>query len=168
MGKKKSPRRQGRQRAFQVLYGCSFSPETDMSHVDKTFRNFLVQEEGSATAANDFAWELIQGVLENRDDLDRIITAYSKNWRLERIAKIELTILRVAVYEMLYREDVPVKVAVNEGIELSKKFGDSNSKRFVNGILDGLLRAVESGKTFSDLVGEARKEVAPEHEIQKG
>ncbi len=157
MGKKKSPRRQGRERAFQVLYGCSFSPETDMSHVEKTFQNFLVHEQGTPTAANDFAWELIQGVLEHRQDLDGVITSYSKNWRLERIAKIELTILRVAVYEMLYREDVPVKVAVNEGIELSKKFGDSNSKRFVNGILDGLLRAVESGKTLDVLLAEARK-----------
>ena len=96
-------------------------------------------------------------MLEHRQDLDGVITSYSKNWRLERIAKIELTILRVAVYEMLYREDVPVKVAVNEGIELSKKFGDSNSKRFVNGILDGLLRAVESGKTLDVLLAEARK-----------
>ena len=155
MGKKKSPRRQGRERAFQVLYGCTFSSETDMGHVDKTFRNFLVQQQGTSTAANDFAWELIQGVLQSKEDLDRIITSYSKNWRLERIAKIELTILRVAVFEMLYREDVPVKVAVNEGIELSKKFGDSNSKRFVNGILDGLLRAVESGKTLDVLLAEA-------------
>jgi len=79
-------------------------------------------------------------LLEHAQEIDRCIQNYSKNWRLERIAKVELTVLRLAVYEMLHHRDVPPKVAINEGIELSKTFGDPKSGRFVNGILDGIAR----------------------------
>lgn len=72
--------------------------------------------------------------------MDRIIADHSKNWRLKRIARVELTILRLAAYELLFASDVPLKVAINEGIELSKTYGDPKSRGFVNGILDGIAR----------------------------
>ncbi len=95
---------------------------------------------------NTFAWSIIHGVWENLDDLDDIISQYSRNWKLKRIAKIELTILRLSVYEMRYCQDMPLKVAINEGVELAKKFGDGNSRNFVNGILDAVGKDIKNGK----------------------
>jgi len=145
---KKSPRRQGRERAFQVLFGCNFSPEPQKECVQKTFENFVrVRERGPRSElANSFAWGLISGVVDNMVELDEVIMGFSQNWRLDRIARIELTVLRVALYEMLYRHDIPVKVAINEGIELSKKFGDDKSSRFVNGILDAAAEKIRTGQ----------------------
>ncbi len=91
------------------------------------------------TPGEAFALELIGGVLEALPQLDGMIAAHCKNWRLQRIAKVELTVLRLSLFELLYREDVPDKVAINEGIELAKKFGDQRSGGFVNGILDAIV-----------------------------
>jgi N utilization substance protein B len=96
--------------------------------------------------ANSFAWGIISGVVDNMEDLDEVIMGFSENWRLDRIARIELTILRLSLFEMLYRRDIPVKVGINEGIELSKKFGDEKSSRFVNGILDAAAEKIRTGE----------------------
>lgn len=93
-----------------------------------------------------FAWDLAYGVWSKQEELDRIIASLSQHWRIERIAKIELTILRLALFEILHRPDIPVKVAINEAIELAKQFGDENSRGFVNGILDAAAKAVEHGE----------------------
>ncbi|MCF8030511.1 MAG: transcription antitermination factor NusB [Desulfohalobiaceae bacterium] len=145
---KKSPRRQGRERAFQVLFGCNFSPATQKECVRRTFQNFVkVRDSGSRSKlVNSFAWGIISGVVDNMEDLDEVIMGFSENWRLDRIARIELTILRLSLFEMLYRPDIPVKVGINEGIELSKKFGDEKSSRFVNGILDAAAEKIRTGE----------------------
>lgn len=90
--------------------------------------------------------ELLRGVLENSEEINRLIGSYSRHWRLERIAKIELGILRLAIYEMVYRPDIPLKVSINEAVELSKMFGDENSKGFINGILDAVAQSVRKGE----------------------
>lgn len=97
-------------------------------------------------APQGFAWELVEGVWTHRKALDEHLAAFSQNWRIERMGKVEITLLRLALYEMLFREDIPAKVAINEAIELSKQFGDDGSRGFVNGILDAAAKAVESGK----------------------
>jgi N utilization substance protein B len=142
--KNQSSRRQGREQALQVLYSSNFQLRPDLDQARQTF-NTLLGQQGMDQTGQGFAWELIQGVLEQQDRLDKIIAEFSKNWRLERIAKIELTVMRLALYEMLYRQDVPLKVAINEGIELSKKFGDGKSGRFVNGILDAIAKQIRQG-----------------------
>ena len=145
---KKSPRRQGRERAFQVLFGWNFFPNPHKESVRTTFENFVqVRENGPRSElANSFAWGLVSGVVDNLEELDEVIMGFSRNWRLDRIARIELTILRLALYEMLYRHDIPMKVGINEGIELSKKFGDEKSSRFVNGILDAAAERIRTGQ----------------------
>lgn len=145
---KKSPRRLGRERALQILFGCSFAPASRKECVLRTFDNFVRGTEAGKRnrQANSFAWELICGVVENMQDLDQIIRRFSQNWRLDRIAPMELAVLRLSLYEMLYRHDIPLKVAINEGIELSKKFGDDKSGRFVNGILDAAASKINSGE----------------------
>ncbi len=93
-----------------------------------------------------FSWDLASGVWSKQEELDQIIAKLSQHWRIERIGRIELTILRLALFEILHRPDVPVKVAINEAIELAKQFGDENSRGFVNGILDAAAKALENGE----------------------
>ncbi|MFW6415328.1 MAG: transcription antitermination factor NusB [Thermodesulfobacteriota bacterium] len=147
-------RHKARERAFQILYGWSFSRNREQDHIQRTFDNFAGEQFEDNQEANEYAWQLICGVERELQTLDRIIAAHSRNWRLERIAKVEITILRLSLYEMLFGSDVPVKVAINEGIELSKKFGDRKSNKFVNGILDAIGRKWKEHESLSILKGE--------------
>jgi transcription antitermination protein NusB len=83
---------------------------------------------------------LLSGVIREQEKLDRFIVTASDNWKLSRITYVDKNILRVAIYEMLYSSDVPPKVAIDEALELAKKFGAEDSKDFINGILDRVLR----------------------------
>ncbi len=131
-------RRRGRATALQALFGSLFAPLDQQPNTRQTLEHFIAIGHFTDPKANAFARDLIDGVLGHIEQIDRCIRSSSKNWRLERIAKVELTVLRLAVYEMLHQEDVPLKVAINEGIELSKTFGDPKSGPFINGILDGI------------------------------
>lgn len=148
VGPKKAPRRAERSLAFQVLYSLTFTPATTIQEVVKTFRKAPEQGEPSDKSAEPagFAWELVEGVWANMVEIDGHLSSFSQNWRIERMGKVEITLLRLALYEILFRQDVPPKVAINEAIELSKQFGDDGSRGFVNGILDAAAKAVEAGK----------------------
>ncbi|MBR4742076.1 MAG: transcription antitermination factor NusB, partial [Desulfovibrio sp.] len=87
-----------------------------------------------------FAWELVRGVFTFREKIDATISKYSQNWRLERIGHIELTLLRLAVFELLFHKETPPKVVINEALELSTSFGTLQSKKFINGILDAAIK----------------------------
>ncbi len=89
---------------------------------------------------------LTDGVRTYRSDLDKIIECYSSNWKVRRMACVDRNILRVAVFELLYCEDIPAKVSINEAIDIAKKFGASESGAFINGILDSIRLALESGR----------------------
>jgi len=86
--------------------------------------------------ADDFIKRLVQGVLEHCPELDRLIEEYSEHWRLDRIDMIDRNILRMALFELLYCEEIPPKVTINEAIDLGKRFGSEDSGSFINGILD--------------------------------
>jgi N utilization substance protein B len=160
---KKGGRRSGRRRAFEVLYGLCFAPPEGgdtaravalapeaRQEQDQDTPPEPPDAEPDADARDsgreEFARALVAGVWARRDDLDQTINRFSQHWKLARIARVELTILRVALYEMLYLDDIPLKVAINEAVELAKRYGDDNSKNFVNGILDAVARAVEHGE----------------------
>ena len=83
-----------------------------------------------------FADPLIYGALEHRDEADEIIRTHAKNWELHRIAAVDRNILRLAIYEMLHRDDIPPVVSINEAVDIAKKFSTQDSGKFVNGILD--------------------------------
>ncbi|QGY39915.1 transcription antitermination factor NusB [Pseudodesulfovibrio cashew] len=145
-GKKKGNRpgirRVGRTLAFQVLYSTHFVDKNNPVDLQVRFdQNPLVLEQESETA-RDFAYALVKGVEENLDAVDKAIQANSQNWKIERIAMVELSILRLSLYEMMFT-DIPVKAAINEAIELSKTFGDEKSRSFVNGILDGAAKTIK-------------------------
>lgn len=130
--------------AFQVLYALNFVPDPDS--LKKTYAIFQNESSSVRWGEDSFSWSLVYGVWKNFDDLNSIIASYSQNWKIQRIAKIEITILRLAVYEMRYCPDIPLKVAINEGIELAKIFGDDSSRNFVNGILDAVAKDIKNGK----------------------
>ncbi len=88
----------------------------------------------------------MEGVWSEQKELDTHLARFSQNWRIERMGKVEITLLRLALYEILFRADIPPKVAINEAVELSKQFGDEGSRGFVNGILDAAAKALESGQ----------------------
>ncbi len=97
----------------------------------------------SAEDAFAHACELVRGTVERRAEIDQLIRDQASNWRLERMPPVDRNILRLAVYEMLCEPDVPKLVVMDEAIELAKKYGSENSGRFINGLLDGLLKAHE-------------------------
>lgn len=141
---KAPPRRTERSLAFQVLYSQEFVSCGTLEELEKAFALAPRQDEQAGKPAG-FAWDLVRGVWENEKKLDEIISAHSNNWRLERVGRVELTLLRLAVYEMLYCPDVPPKVAMNEALDLNRQFGEEKSKAFVNGILDAVSKADENG-----------------------
>lgn len=130
--KRKSQRRENRMSAIQFLYQWEMNrPEVLADGLCQFFSN---QEEERAYYS--FAEELINGTLENIETIDQEIVANASNWKFERIAKVDLAILRLAIFELLYRTDIPPIVSINEAIDLSKVFSSPDSKRFINGILD--------------------------------
>lgn len=96
-----------------------------------------------AEEAFEYARALVSGTLDHLSEIDALIRSQAANWRLERMPPVDRNILRLAVYEMLYEQEVPKLVVVDEAIELAKKFGSEQSSRFVNGLLDGLLKEHE-------------------------
>ena len=150
-----TPRRKARRRAFQVLYGFDFEAPVNDRALLKAVENAPMDPDivESYDSAQEYVLELVKGVWNRRDELDKLSEQHSQNWKIARIAKVELTILRVALYEILHGEDIPLRVAMNEAVELAKEFGDDNSPSFVNGILDAVSKDVAQGKfaTTKDL-----------------
>ncbi|MFA6289425.1 MAG: transcription antitermination factor NusB [Opitutaceae bacterium] len=127
-------RRDGRVAALQYLFAWSINVPSDLSEDLRTF--FETQEKPRDHFA--FGEEIIHGVILNIAEIDGRIRSLAHNWEFDRIAKIDLAILHVAIYEMMYRKDIPPVVSINEAIDLSKQFSNADSKRFINGILDRL------------------------------
>jgi N utilization substance protein B len=127
-------RHDGRVAALQYLYAWSINPPEVLADDLKVF--FEGQEHPREHYA--FGEEMIQGVVANREEIDAQIRVLTQNWDFGRIAKIDLAILRIAMFEMLHRRDIPPVVSINEAIDISKQFSNSDSKRFINGILDHL------------------------------
>jgi transcription antitermination protein NusB len=130
-------RREGREAAVQYLYQL----ENNAEHAPLVFARFweLRSAKGKDAASSRtraFAEELVAGVTTHREEIDSRIKKYAANYDLHRIAAVDRSVLRLAIFEMLHSPDVPPVVCINEAIEVAKKFGSEDSGRFVNGILD--------------------------------
>ncbi|GAX07796.1 MAG TPA: transcription antitermination factor NusB [Lactobacillus sp.] len=126
-------RHQIRTRAFQTLFAMNANPEADRQVI---YQQLLSDEDGVTADVPAYLEKLVDGVLENQDQLDAQIKKYlTTGWTLQRIAKTDLVILRIAFYELDYQADIPKRVAVNEALELAKQFSDDRSRRFINGVL---------------------------------
>lgn len=160
-------RRKAREMAIQMLYQA----EVGASPLAHVFEHFEVPQESdgddgeTATGAGGakktvaspatlaYARKLASGTVEHGSEIDELIRRHAENWRLERMPAIDRNILRLAIYEMLFERKVPKIVIVDEAIELAKKFGSEHSSRFVNGLLDGVLKSDRAATPGS--VGEA-------------
>jgi N utilization substance protein B len=99
-----------------------------------------------------FAVSLVNGVYGNKERIDSIITKYTTNWQIDRMAAIDRNIIRLASFEILFSEDIPSKVAINEAVELAKRYGDKDSGKFVNGVLDKINKEESPKKEAPPLV----------------
>ena len=129
-------RSKSREYALQMLY------QLDIRHADfpEIMKEFWQAHE-SPLDVKTFANQLAQGTHERLANIDPLIAHHADNWNLKRMAVIDRNILRLGVYELLYVADVPPKVCINEAIELAKRFGDEDSGKFINGILDAIHKA---------------------------
>ncbi len=136
-------RTQGREYALQILYQFEMNPEESLGETIHSF--WEEQDESALEAAKEgdsseeirrFAESLVQGTQGHLAEIDEIIRRATQNWELNRMAAIDRNILRFAVYELLYREDIPPKVTINEAVNIAKKFSQEESGKFVNGVLD--------------------------------
>jgi len=129
-------RRKGRELALQALYQMEVTGDSSVAALEL----FLSHFEGSPVA-KDFARRLVSGVLSQRAELDRLIARCSEHWKLTRMAKVDLVILRMAAYEVVFCPDIPVNVSLDEAIEIGRRFGTEDSAPFINGVLDQLAQA---------------------------
>jgi transcription antitermination protein NusB len=127
-------RTKARERAVQALYQLDVAASDLDEALARFWRNFEPVEKEVREVAED----LVRGVAAHRLEIDELIEGASAHWRLDRMAKVDRNVLRLAVHELLHRPDVPVKVVINEAIELGKKYGSESSGAFVNGVLDGI------------------------------
>jgi N utilization substance protein B len=136
-------RRKAREVALQVLYQLDGNDQLTDEQALRLFWQHFAREEGEVDEdTRSFVTELVRGVKANQADIDALIGKASRNWRLERMARVDRNLLRLAVYELKFSADVPGKVAINEAIEIAKRYGTSESPAFVNGILDRCLEEV--------------------------
>jgi transcription antitermination protein NusB len=149
-------RREARERAVQFLFQHDLNPPEDFEAALEEFWRSqraaaIAEDKGAANwgqpaelppptseeaAVRVFADPLIRGTLEHRQEADSLITKHAKNWDLHRIAAVDRNILRLAIFEMLHRDDIPPVVSINEAVDVAKKFSTQDSGKFVNGILD--------------------------------
>ena len=149
-------RREARERAVQFLFQQELNPSEDLEQALEHFWNSqsaaaLAEENGPANwgetvvlppptaqevALRQFADPMIRGTLEHRPEIDRIIEKNVQNWDFNRIAAVDRNILRLAIYEMFHREDIPPVVSINEAVDIATRFSTDDSGKFVNGILD--------------------------------
>ena len=129
-------RTKAREIALSLLY------QIELSKIDPSsaLKNYLKQYPQKQEVI-DFSSLLVEGVRKNMDQLNSLIKKYAKNWEIGRMAVIDRNVLRLACFELLFLDDIPPKVTINEAIELAKRFGDIDSPRFVNGILDKIYKA---------------------------
>ncbi|MDR3274296.1 MAG: transcription antitermination factor NusB [Puniceicoccales bacterium] len=124
--------------AVQFLYSWSINPGESLRELAQYVDEFVKHYGPEAKAFYKFARELSIGAVENLDVIDELIEKNAKNWTIPRIAKVDLAILRLAMYEMLFRDDIPPIVSMNEAIELGKELSTDESNRFLNGVLDNI------------------------------
>jgi N utilization substance protein B len=129
-------RSRGREVALQVLYQVEQNPGVSPDEVRRFIERRLLEDRKLC----EFTEGLIDGVQEHQAQIDTMISQVAENWRLDRMAAIDRNILRLGAYEMLFRPEIPAKVAINEALELAKRYSTAQSSRFVNGILDRVLQ----------------------------
>jgi transcription antitermination protein NusB len=148
-------RRRAREIALQVLYSIDANADVDPSAALAFYFDRFAAEEREEAGAGEgpgaeadraYVETLVREVSQHRAEIDDLLGQLSRNWRIERIARVERTILRMALYELKFREEIPARVTINEAIELAKRFGAADASAFVNGLLDSALHTLGIAK----------------------
>lgn len=126
-------RTQARIFALQILYQIDITGD---NHIDCLNIFWLNRDKPIEDQINDFTGELVKGVITNLDTIDKKIAEHATNWQIQRMAVIDRNVLRLSCYELIFRQDIPPKVSINEAVELAKKYSGIEAGKFVNGILD--------------------------------
>ena len=134
-------RRRARELAIKVLFHLEFTPGDPEEVFQLICENF-----GSSKSIRSFSRELVLGVCTKKKELDQLISRASEHWRLERMSRVDRTILRLGAFEILVMKDIPPKVSIDEAVELGKIYGTEDSGGFINGILDRIRLALEKGE----------------------
>ena len=138
-------RRKSRELAMKLLYQMSINKEdydSVMCNLKESIECDLRSEEDIDLKEIDMEYiaRIIKGVQENMETIDSEIEKYLVNWKLNRLSKIDLTIMRICTYEIMFEIDIPNKVSINEGLELAKKYSEENSASFINGVIDNIIK----------------------------
>ncbi len=153
-------RSRGREVALQVLYQIEQNPGMPVGEVHQFIKRRTLDEQKLA----EFTASLIAGVREHQPRIDAMIQEVAENWRLDRMAAIDRNILRLGAYEVLFCPEVPAKVAINEALELAKRYSTSQSSRFVNGILDRVLQLHAAPQVDDETAAESQPQADAEHD----
>ncbi|MFB5759527.1 transcription antitermination factor NusB [Paenibacillus medicaginis] len=145
-------RRLARELAVQSMYHMEMNEVKAEEAVDMLLQEAAEDNEAEVVvkdeaALRQYVLNMVAGTWEQRSAIDTLLTDYLKGWQVSRLSRVDRQILRLAAYEMIFREDIPGKVAVNEAIELSKHFGTEESGKFVNGVLGRLIQDLEQLKS---------------------
>jgi transcription antitermination protein NusB len=129
-------RRYSREHAMKLLFGLDFNDDNAEVLLENYIENNPIDME---KIDMDYVKDAVNGVMENKIEIDKAIEKNISNWKMDRLSKVDLSILRLCVYEILYKKDIPDKVSVNEAINLSKKYSGAKSPAFINGVLSKFL-----------------------------
>lgn len=138
-------RRAAREQALKAIYQLDVGKATPMEAFES-----VVADNPLNAGGREFVRQLLWGMWESQGRIDELIGEFAVAWSLERLSRVDRAILRLAVYEMLYREDIPVSVSINEAVELCKKYSSTDSSRFVNGILGGISQVLNRSGSGDD------------------
>lgn len=127
-------RSQEREQAFIILFETIFHPDTSAGEL------FSLAEESEFFTETEFSRKLVETALEHAPEIDTEIETYAVDWSIRRITKVSLAILRLALSEILYFDDIPVSVSINEAVELAKKYAEQQDSKFINGVLGAIAR----------------------------
>jgi N utilization substance protein B len=141
-------RRRSRELALQALFYMDANQQHSQEMLDRFCANFL-----PAKTKEPFFFHLVEGVIRSGSEIDTIIVHFSNNWKMDRMSGVDRNIMRIAAFEMLFCNDIPSKVSINEAIDVGKKFGSEESGAFINGILDSIRLALEEG-AYDSLIAE--------------
>ncbi len=139
--KQTGPRRIAREYALRELYADNILNNVGVEALPPVLNWWEVDDSLSVNReANEFARKMIDGVSKHQEEIDQLITKHARNWRIERMAIVDKNLLRISIWEILKTPETPINVILNEAIELAKCYGDGNSVKFINGILDSLAK----------------------------
>ena len=133
-------RKEAREQVVSLLFETEFKVEDRIEEV------FAISVENREIPADDYIKRAYFGVYENQEKIDGLLGAHSNGWKTNRLSKLSRSVMRLAVYEMLFEEDIPYSVSINEAVELTKKYDDPKARAFVNGVLNSVKNELEADK----------------------